>query len=109
MASHKPSLMLQNRPADWSGLTFQEKRKLTLESLQKASGLVEGSTSEEIEKFKVIFQNGDRSSEFPFWNMINGPIADAIYHTGQLVVMRRSAGNPIHPGVNVFIGKTRGL
>ncbi|MEL7003933.1 MAG: hypothetical protein AAFN93_14520 [Bacteroidota bacterium] len=94
---------------DWSGMSFEEKRRLTLQSLQKASELVKGSTAETIAEFKVIFQNGDRKSEFPYWNMINGQISDALYHTGQIVLMRRAAGNPIPPGVNVFIGKTRGL
>ena len=43
---------------------------------------------------------------FPFWNMINGPISDAIWHSGQVVANRRASGNPINPKVNVFIGKT---
>lgn len=41
----------------------------------------------------------------PFWNVINGPLADAIYHTGQVVTFRRMSGNPINPKVNVFMGK----
>jgi len=39
--------------------------------------------------------------------MLNGMISDCIYHTGQIVLMRRSNGNPIDPNVNVFIGKNR--
>ncbi|MBT3274433.1 MAG: hypothetical protein HN368_14850 [Spirochaetales bacterium] len=30
----------------------------------------------------------------PFWNLINGPIEDAVYHTGQIDTLRRIAGNP---------------
>ena len=95
------------RPADWSNLTFEEKRALTLKNFQKASELTKASRQEDIDNFKTIFQSGDRKSEFPFWNMLNGPIADAIYHTGQVVLMRRASGNPMHPGVSVLIGKTR--
>ncbi len=95
------------RPDGWADFSFEKKRELTLKNLMKASELLKVSSKSDIEEYKIIFQNGDRKSEFPYWNMINGPIADAIYHTGQVVVMRRSAGNPIHPGVSVFIGKTR--
>ncbi len=44
---------------------------------------------------------------YPYWNLINGPVADAIYHTGQLIIMRRMSGNPVPPGVNVLEGKTQ--
>lgn len=96
------------RPKGWDDLSFEERRKRTLKNLEKCSELLGKKDAEAISKLTIIFQNGDQQSEFPFWNMINGPIADALYHTGQVVVMRRSAGNPIDPGVNVFIGKTRG-
>jgi hypothetical protein len=43
---------------------------------------------------------------FPFWNQINGPISDALWHCGQVVMNRRASGNPLQKGVNVFIGKT---
>jgi len=42
--------------------------------------------------------------EFPFWYMLNGPIADALTHVGQLTSWRRLAGNPQTAGVNVFLG-----
>lgn len=43
----------------------------------------------------------------PFYNLINGPIADAIWHTGQLASFRRSSGNPINSKVNHFTGKVK--
>jgi hypothetical protein len=46
--------------------------------------------------------------EFPFWNQINGPISDALWHCGQVVMNRRASGNPLQLGVNVFVGKTSG-
>jgi hypothetical protein len=40
----------------------------------------------------------------PFWNIINGPISDALTHTGQINSFRRLAGNPV-AGANVFKGE----
>lgn len=42
-------------------------------------------------------------NEKPFWHIINGPIADALTHVGQINSFRRLAGNPT-PKANVFIG-----
>ena len=55
----------------------------------------------DVSEYKIIF--GEQ--EIPFWNQVNGPISDAIWHCGQLVVYRRSTGNPINPKVNHFSGK----
>ena len=41
---------------------------------------------------------------FPIWNAINGPIADALTHVGQVNGWRRAAGNPC-PRANVFMGE----
>jgi hypothetical protein len=79
-------------------LTFKEKRKRTLENFQLASNRLKEAEGEKLEDFK---------NNFPYWNIINGPISDAIYHTGQVVAYRRASGNPIHPGVSVFSGKTK--
>ena len=54
----------------------------------------------------IKFERGGTKMEFPFWNQINGPISDALWHCGQVVMNRRSSGNPLQSGVNVFIGKT---
>ena len=59
-------------------------------------------------KLKISFERGGNSMEFPFWNQINGPISDALWHCGQVVMNRRASGNPLQSGVNVFIGKTSG-
>ena len=34
--------------------------------------------------------------EYPFWSLLNGPIADMIWHVGQVVTFRRSLGNPFN-------------
>ncbi len=95
------------RPADWSAWSFEELRAKTLRNLKQASANCANKSAEEIGEFKVKFDFGGRQSEFPYWNMINGPLSDAIYHVGQVVSFRRSSGNPIHSGVNVFMGKTK--
>jgi hypothetical protein len=45
-----------------------------------------------------------RIRDRPFWNIINGPISDALTHTGQINSFRRLAGNPV-AGANVFLGE----
>ncbi len=45
-----------------------------------------------------------KGEKLPFWYLINGPLADALTHVGQINSWRRLAGNP-WPGANVFMGK----
>jgi hypothetical protein len=89
-----------------SPLGFAVKRKQTLENLEMASVLLRQSKGE-LDDFDIVFVNGDRKTEFPFWNLLNGPIADALWHVGQVVTFRRSSGNPFNPKVNVLAGKLR--
>jgi len=42
-------------------------------------------------------------SRFPVWNIMNGPIADALTHVGQINAWRRLNGNPTKR-INVFTG-----
>ena len=46
-------------------------------------------------------------SEYPFWNQLNGPIADAIWHVGQVVSFRRTAGNSLPKGPSFLTGTVR--
>ena len=82
-------------------LSFIEKRKQTLLNLKIAAENLR--TSNDISEFKIIF--GTR--EIPFWNNINGPIADAIWHSGQIASFRRNSGNPINSKVNHFMGTVK--
>ncbi len=102
-----PQQLPNIRPAtiDWATLTFDELRSMTLENIKKASELVKQSEGN-MEDYKVIFKRGENQADFPYWNMLNGPIADALTHVGQIVSFRRASGNPIYPGVNVFMGTT---
>ncbi len=94
-------------PRDEEELTFEQKRALTLKNIEMASQVLKDQNANTLENNKVIFQSENGSSEYPYWNMINGPIADAIYHTGQVVSFRRSSGNPINPNIRVFLGTVR--
>ena len=95
------------RPFASRDLTFDQKRSETLRNFAQASEILKAAGAGDLEKSQVVFQRGDSRSEFPFWNLLNGPIADAIYHVGQVVSFRRSSGNPMQSGVNVFMGRTR--
>jgi len=95
------------RPVDYSTMTYKEAREKTLLLLEKASKNFQNKSAEDLEKLEVKFQRGERTNSFPLWNGINGPITDAIYHVGQIVSFRRTTGNPLHPGVSVFSGKTK--
>lgn len=82
-------------------MSFEEKRKRTLLNIKTAADILR--TSDDISQFKLIFG----THEFPFWNNINGPIEDALWHCGQIVSFRRSSGNPYHSKASVFTGKVR--
>ena len=82
-------------------MTFAEKRKKTLDNLEKAAKILRNS--KDISEYKIVFGK----TEFPFWNQINGPISDALWHTGQVVSFRRSSGNPFPKGVSVLRGTKR--
>lgn len=86
-------------------LNYEQKRAQTLENLKKAADIFR--EADDMSKFTIVFQRKDGSAEFPFWNQINGPIADAIWHCGQLVTFRRASGNPFNSEVSLFTGKKR--
>lgn len=89
-----------------SSLSFNIKRQKILNNLKTASDLLK-SGKQSLENAKIIFKNGDKTTEFPFWNEINGPISDALWHIGQVVTFRRSSGNPFNGKVSVLEGKLR--
>ncbi len=84
-------------------MSYDEKRNATLNNFRMASTLF--LKTKDLSKHSIVFKRENGISEFPFWNHINGPIEDAVWHAGQVVVLRRASGNPIHPKVNVFLGK----
>lgn len=82
-------------------LSYSDLRTKTLNNLKQASAILKDS--DDISQFKIIFG----TQEHEFWNAINGPIADAIWHCGQLSTFRRITGNPINPKVNHFTGTVK--
>jgi hypothetical protein len=84
-------------------------RQNILNNLDQSAQLYSGKSEEEVHQMNVIFEREGKVSRFPVWNLLNGPLSDAIYHTGQLVSFRRTTGNPIQKGVNVFLGKTKAI
>ena len=94
-----------NEGNDFSELSFTEKRELTLVNLKTAADIFR--KSEGLNQFTVVFKGSKGNSEYPFWNQINGPIADAIWHCGQLVSFRRASGNPFNSKASMFMGKLR--
>ena len=85
-----------------SKMTFSEMRKQTLLNIEAVSKKIKASKN--LAKFSV---KNEGKISIPFFNVINGPIADAIWHTGQVASFRRSSGNPINPKVNHFSGTVR--
>ena len=101
VAKNEANVRLAEEPT----VTFDELRKMTLLQIEQASNLLKGKSSDELAELAIVFKREDRTSEFPFWNLLNGQLADAIYHTGQVVAFRRAAGNPVDFRMNVFTGK----
>ena len=95
---------VSKRPAPGPPENLEALRASTLNDLQQAATLFLNYSDDELEGLNIIFEREGKQSKFPVWNLINGPIADALYHTGQVVSFRRTSCNPIPKGVNVFLG-----
>ncbi len=93
-----------NQRRDTFQMNVNDLRSATLANLKLASEKV--SLLNELEDFNILFENSSKGKVLPFWHVLNGPLADAIYHTGQIVSFRRTSGNPMNPKVNVLMGKT---
>jgi hypothetical protein len=88
-------------------LSFAEMRKRTLENLKAASDNLRASSTKDLKDYKAMFEQQDKIVELPFWNLLNGPIADCLWHVGQIVSFRRSSGNPFSERVDVFRGMVK--
>jgi hypothetical protein len=95
------------KPTDFTAtpvkMGFAELREKTLNNIKAASELLK-QPGVNLEEMDMIFQRANGKTEFPFWNLVNGPISDALWHIGQVVSFRRSSGNPLPNGVNVLRG-----
>lgn len=78
-----------------------EARMETLSLLKEVYDRLLGMDTSALEKINI-------RGAHPFWVLINGPLVDAIWHSGQIATLRRANGNPMPKGVNVFLGKYEG-
>jgi hypothetical protein len=102
--NNKPNL---RSGEETSPLDFKQKRELTLKYLNEASNILK-SGDVKANDINIIFISKDqKKTEYPLWNLINGPISDALWHVGQIVSFRRSSGNPFDSKVSVFTGTVR--
>ena len=79
--------------------SFQDIRESNLFLLKKLVNLLRKMNDSELAEMEK-----NTSRKLPFWYWINGPLADALTHIGQITSWRRISGNPQLKGVNVFIG-----
>ncbi|MEQ8924910.1 MAG: hypothetical protein RLO81_03800, partial [Fulvivirga sp.] len=78
-------------------------RKITLENLEVAVNQLKNA--DDLSDMNIIYQGKEKRIEYPFWHHLNGPIADCLWHVGQIVSFRRTSGNPLTSGVSFFQGK----
>lgn len=91
---------------DYEQFDFETLRRETLALIESISTLLR-SPDFTPPAIKFPANKDGVVNELPFWNLLNGPISDALYHTGQVVSFRRTSGNPINPNINVFTGQVR--
>lgn len=94
-------------PVNIDGLSFEEKRATTLANIREASENLKRASEADMATFKLKLKSPRGYSEYPFWNDINGPISDAVWHCGQIVSFRRSSGNPLPAGTSFLRGERR--
>ncbi|MCV6629559.1 MAG: hypothetical protein OIF50_06835 [Flavobacteriaceae bacterium] len=90
---------------DLKRLSHPDLCTIALSELWEARKLLLQKDDADLQLMELRLERQNNPRHAPFWNLINGPLADAIYHTGQLVSFRRTSGNPIAKGVDVFLGK----
>ncbi len=86
-------------------LDLSQKRTYSLVLLSEIAHILKNSTIEDIENYTIDFIRNGQTVSFSFWNLINGPIADAIWHTGQIASFRRASGNPFPSNISLLTGK----
>jgi len=79
-------------------------RRKTLDVLAGVRERLAGLDDHAFADLRVVKRDG---SIWPVWNIMNGPLADALTHVGQLNAWRRLNGNPVAPA-GVFTGTPPG-
>lgn len=95
------ALRKENQSFNTSDLDYKTLRSQTLINLKTAADILRETS--DLTNHNLKFSN----REVPFWFNINGPISDAIWHSGQIASFRRASGNPISNKVNHFTGTVK--
>lgn len=82
---------------------FEEYRMETLSLCQLFSEFLANQSDESIQSASVYLKRMDQ--HFSFWYLINGPLADALTHIGQINTWRRISGNPV-ARISPFTGES---
>lgn len=93
------ALRKENQSFNTSDLDYKTLRNQTLINLKTAADILRETS--DLTNHNLKFSN----REMPFWFNINGPISDAIWHSGQIASFRRASGNPINSNLSFFTGK----
>lgn len=95
------------RPRPDAPTEFNILRSESLSNFKEAADWFRDKSAEELSKLNISFERNGEVSKVDLWHLLNGPLGDALWHTGQIVLLRRASGNPINPKVNVFMGRNR--
>jgi hypothetical protein len=80
--------------------SFPEVRQRVLDVLARLHARFAAMRDDEIAAIRI----SPREESWPWPHLVNGPLADALTHIGQINVLRRANGNPT-PKANVFLGR----
>jgi len=83
--------------------SFEDVRNDTLLQYYSMSTRLRNLSDEGLQK--CAFKHPASETPLPFWNLINGQIADSLTHVGQISSWRRIAGNPQPTGRSVLLGR----
>ena len=92
LASRLHACFVEEKEMPLRSVTLEGIRDETLEILFSVRGRLARMTDEELAQCRVVRKANH--AVFPFWNFINGPLADALTHVGQINSWRRIAGYP---------------
>ena len=81
--------------------SLQHVRVVTLNKLSSIRKKLQKMSQTQLQVCKYHSEN--YGMDFPIWNIVNGPLCDALTHVGQINSWRRLNGNPVQE-VDVFLG-----
>lgn len=78
---------------------------LRRQTLDEAFALRAAILGADASRLATLTLGGRRDgAAYPWWHLVNGPLADALTHVGQIAAWRRHAGRPA-PTADVFRGR----